>query len=103
MYRSNNYRAQNCFKTLQLIKERKPFFLLGIFNNNIFYFQMLFTMRSHHMLTDVVLEVGKELFHVHKVVLAAGSPYFKVNINKFSNSILYNFVTAQGKIFYFIE
>ncbi|XP_069354584.1 kelch-like ECH-associated protein 1 isoform X2 [Maniola hyperantus] len=38
---------------------------------------MLFTMRSHHMLTDVVLEVGNELFHVHKVVLAAGSPYFK--------------------------
>ncbi|CAH2208923.1 jg18153, partial [Pararge aegeria aegeria] len=34
-------------------------------------------MRSHHMLTDVVLEVGNELFHVHKVVLAAGSPYFK--------------------------
>ena len=42
-------------------------------------FQMMFTMRSHHMLTDVVLEVGNELFHVHKVVLAAGSPYFKVS------------------------
>lgn len=41
---------------------------------------MMFTMRSHHMLTDVVLEVGNELFHVHKVVLAAGSPYFKVSI-----------------------
>lgn len=40
---------------------------------------MMFTMRSHHMLTDVVLEVGNELFHVHKVVLAAGSPYFKVS------------------------
>jgi len=34
-------------------------------------------MRSHRMLTDVVLEVGSELFHVHKVVLAAASPYFK--------------------------
>ncbi|OWR47270.1 actin binding protein [Danaus plexippus plexippus] len=41
------------------------------------FMKMLFTMRSHHMLTDVVLEVGNELFHVHKVVLAAGSPYFK--------------------------
>ncbi|XP_063532642.1 kelch-like ECH-associated protein 1B [Cydia strobilella] len=41
------------------------------------FMKMMFTMRSHHMLTDVVLEVGSELFHVHKVVLAAGSPYFK--------------------------
>ncbi|GBP29010.1 hypothetical protein EVAR_83912_1 [Eumeta japonica] len=38
----------------------------------------MFMMRSHHMLTDVVLEVGNELFHVHKVVLAAASPYFKL-------------------------
>ncbi|KAM3962904.1 kelch like ECH associated protein 1 [Aphomia sociella] len=41
------------------------------------FMKMLFTMRSHQMLTDVILEVGNELFHVHKVVLAAGSPYFK--------------------------
>ncbi|CAG9819221.1 unnamed protein product [Phaedon cochleariae] len=34
-------------------------------------------MQSHQMLTDVVLEVGKEQFHAHKVVLAAASPYFK--------------------------
>lgn len=34
-------------------------------------------MRAHQMLTDVVLEVGKELFYAHKVVLAAASPYFK--------------------------
>ncbi|XP_060529877.1 kelch-like ECH-associated protein 1 isoform X2 [Cylas formicarius] len=34
-------------------------------------------MRSHQMLTDVVLEIGNELFHAHKVVLAAASPYFK--------------------------
>ncbi|KRT79769.1 BTB And C-terminal Kelch domain containing protein, partial [Oryctes borbonicus] len=33
--------------------------------------------RSHNMLTDIVLEVGTELFHVHRVVLAAASPYFK--------------------------
>ncbi|XP_071443536.1 kelch-like ECH-associated protein 1B [Hetaerina americana] len=39
--------------------------------------QMMFMMRSHHMLTDVILEVGTELFHAHKVVLAAASPYFK--------------------------
>uniref|UniRef100_A0A2H1VNF5 SFRICE_027304 n=1 Tax=Spodoptera frugiperda TaxID=7108 RepID=A0A2H1VNF5_SPOFR len=44
------------------------------------FMKMMFTMRSHHMLTDVVLEVGNELFHVHKVVLAAGSPYFKVQV-----------------------
>jgi hypothetical protein len=30
------------------------------------------------MLTDVILEVGGELFHAHKVVLASASPYFKV-------------------------
>nr|CAD7578607.1 unnamed protein product [Timema californicum] len=40
--------------------------------------KMMFMMRSHHMLTDVILEVGTELFHAHKVVLAAASPYFKV-------------------------
>ncbi|XP_025837262.1 kelch-like protein 28 [Agrilus planipennis] len=34
-------------------------------------------MRGHQMLTDVTLEVGQELYHAHKVVLAAGSPYFK--------------------------
>lgn len=43
---------------------------------------MMFMMRSHHMLTDVILEVGTELFHAHKVILAAASPYFKVNIWK---------------------
>ncbi|XP_033224095.1 kelch-like ECH-associated protein 1 [Belonocnema kinseyi] len=39
--------------------------------------QMMFVMRDHHMLTDVILEVGSELLHAHKVILAAGSPYFK--------------------------
>lgn len=42
--------------------------------------KMMFMMRSHHMLTDVILEVGTELFHAHKVILAAASPYFKVRI-----------------------
>lgn len=39
--------------------------------------KMIFMMRSHHMLTDVVLEVQQELFHAHKVILSAASPYFK--------------------------
>lgn len=39
--------------------------------------KMMYMMRSHHMLTDVILVVQKELFHVHKVVLSAASPYFK--------------------------
>lgn len=42
--------------------------------------KMMFMMRSHHMLTDVILEVGSELFHAHKVILAAASPYFKVSL-----------------------
>lgn len=40
--------------------------------------KMMFIMRSHHMLTDVILEVESELFYAHKVILAAASPYFKV-------------------------
>lgn len=39
--------------------------------------KMMFMMRQHHMLTDCVLEVDTELFHVHKVVLSSASPYFK--------------------------
>lgn len=39
--------------------------------------KMMFMMRSHHMLTDVIIEVKGELFHAHKVVLSAASPYFK--------------------------
>lgn len=39
--------------------------------------KMMYMMRSHGMLTDVVLEVKKELFPAHKVVLSAASPYFK--------------------------
>lgn len=39
--------------------------------------KMMFMMRSHHMLTDVVLEVKTELFYAHKVILSAASPYFK--------------------------
>jgi len=39
--------------------------------------KMMHMMRQHHMLTDCVLEVENELFHVHKVVLSSASPYFK--------------------------
>ncbi|XP_055902446.1 kelch-like ECH-associated protein 1 isoform X2 [Eupeodes corollae] len=39
--------------------------------------RMMFMMRSHQMLTDVILEVKQELFPAHKVVLCAASPYFK--------------------------
>lgn len=49
--------------------------------------KMMFMMRSHHMLTDVILEVGSELFHAHKVILAAASPYFKVLI---SSTVVWN-------------
>ena len=34
-------------------------------------------MKSNQTLTDVDLEVGPEIFHAHKIVLAAASPYFK--------------------------
>lgn len=39
--------------------------------------KMLHIMRSHHMLTDVILELNGEEIHAHKVVLSAASPYFK--------------------------
>lgn len=43
------------------------------------------------MLTDVILEVGGELFHAHKVVLASASPYFKVcNVH----NCVRNFITV---------
>jgi len=34
-------------------------------------------MKHHEMLTDVRLEVVHEVFHAHKIILAAASPYFK--------------------------
>ena len=40
-------------------------------------FQSLFVMRHNQMLTDVRLEVVNEVFHAHKIVMAAASPYFK--------------------------
>lgn len=47
-------------------------------------------MRGHRMLTDVTLEVGSELYHAHRVVLAAASPYFKVN-----NMLIYFFMLIR--------
>lgn len=44
--------------------------------------KMMFIMRSHHMFTDVILEIESELFHAHKIILAAASPYFKVILFK---------------------
>lgn len=39
-----------------------------------------YVMKHNHMLTDVKLEVVPEIFHAHKVILAAASPYFKGNV-----------------------
>ncbi|GLV34165.1 Keap1 [Carabus blaptoides fortunei] len=58
--------------------------------------KMMYMMRSHHMLTDVVLEVGPELFYAHKVVLAAGSPYFKAMFTGGLRECEMNKVKLQG-------
>lgn len=66
----------------------------------------LFMMRSHHMLTDVVLEVKSELFHAHKCILAAASPYFKAMFTSGLRECEMSRVKLQGvsknKIFIFI-
>lgn len=48
------------------------------------------------MLTDVVLEVGTELFHAHRVVLAAASPYFKAMFTGGLRECEMNRVKLQG-------
>ncbi|VEN55814.1 unnamed protein product [Callosobruchus maculatus] len=53
-------------------------------------------MRGHQMLTDVVLEVGNELFHAHRVVLAAASPYFKAMFTGGLKETDMNRVKLQG-------
>lgn len=58
--------------------------------------KMIFMMRSHHMLTDVILEVGKELFHAHKVMLSAASPYFKAMFTGGLKESEMSRVTLQG-------
>lgn len=53
-------------------------------------------MRSHQMLTDVILEVGSELFYAHRVVLAAASPYFKAMFTGGLRESEMNRVKLQG-------
>lgn len=53
-------------------------------------------MRGHQMLTDVVLEVGTELFYAHRVVLAAASPYFKAMFTGGLKECEMNRVKLQG-------
>ncbi|CAH0555051.1 unnamed protein product [Brassicogethes aeneus] len=53
-------------------------------------------MRGHHMLTDVILEVGCDIFHAHKVVLAAASPYFKAMFTGGLKECDMNKVKLQG-------
>ncbi|XP_065371092.1 kelch-like ECH-associated protein 1B isoform X2 [Calliphora vicina] len=71
--------------------------------------KMMFMMRSHNMLTDVILEVKQELFPAHKVVLSAASPYFKAMFTgglketEMSRVQLQGVCpTAMGRIIYFM-
>lgn len=71
--------------------------------------KMMLMMRSHHMLTDVILEVNNELFHAHKVVLSSSSPYFKAMFtgglreSEMSRVRLQGVCpTAMGRILYFM-
>lgn len=43
-------------------------------------------MKHNQMLTDVRLEVATEIFHAHKIVLAAASPYFKGDLAQHSKT-----------------
>ncbi|KAG0717689.1 Kelch-like ECH-associated protein 1 [Chionoecetes opilio] len=59
-------------------------------------FQMMLLMKSNQMLTDVKLEVGREIFHGHKIVLAAASPYFKAMFTGGLRESEKNTVRLQG-------
>lgn len=70
----SNY-AKEALKMMYMMRQVNTFFQ-SISKFNIFFvFENLQT--KHHMLTDCILEVENELFHVHKVVLSSASPYFK--------------------------
>lgn len=58
--------------------------------------KMMFMMRSHNLLTDVILEVRQELFPAHKVVLSAASPYFKAMFTGGLKECQMNRVQIQG-------
>ncbi|KAF2358190.1 BTB/Kelch-associated [Trinorchestia longiramus] len=40
-------------------------------------FKVMLQMRNFRNLTDVILQIGQKQLHVHKIILAAASPYFK--------------------------
>ncbi|XP_055698574.1 kelch-like ECH-associated protein 1B isoform X2 [Phlebotomus papatasi] len=73
----NSTCSSSSSEDVALIKEDSGDMTFGISKYSKEVLKMMFMMRSHHMLTDVMLEVGKEIFHAHKVVLSAASPYFK--------------------------
>ena len=56
---------------------RQEFFIVSL---PLFLLQSLLVMKHNEMLTDVKLEVVNEVFHAHRVILAAASPYFKGKI-----------------------
>lgn len=53
-------------------------------------------MKRNHTLCDVKLLVGTEIFHAHKLVLAAASPYFKAMFTGGLRECEMNSVTLQG-------
>lgn len=65
--------------------------------------KMMYMMRSHHMLTDVILEVENELFHAHKIVLSSASPYFKAMFTGGLKECDMHRVKLQGVSFSFIK
>ncbi|CAL4103866.1 unnamed protein product, partial [Meganyctiphanes norvegica] len=59
-------------------------------------FSMMLLMKTNQMLTDIKLEVGREIFHAHKIVLAAASPYFKAMFTGGLRECEMNTVKLQG-------
>ncbi|XP_076040286.1 kelch like ECH associated protein 1 [Oratosquilla oratoria] len=59
-------------------------------------FQNMMLMKSNQMLTDVKLEVGQEIFHAHKIILAAASPYFKAMFTGGLRESEMNTIKLQG-------
>ncbi|XP_063705681.1 kelch-like ECH-associated protein 1B isoform X2 [Culicoides brevitarsis] len=53
-------------------------------------------MRSNQLLTDVILEVDQELYHCHKIVLSAASPYFQAMFTGGLRECEMNRVKLQG-------
>ncbi|KAK2727542.1 hypothetical protein QYM36_008134 [Artemia franciscana] len=53
-------------------------------------------MRANGMLTDLRLEVGKEIFNVHRIVLASSSPYFKAMFTSGCQEMEAHTIRLQG-------